>query len=308
LGYDDLPATVRSTLSECDSWTESGLLEFNPKWKPISDAKRLAPATSGIYALGLPCGLSYPNADSRIVYIGSSIHLRRRLAAHCTRPQNEVIKLLLESFPGELLATLWPISNLSNRWLREFEGEALWEFERSFGTTPFCNLDIPVSTASDYCIDCVRVMPCDSLKTPLTLEQLAERLNRVLVISEASPIGDPNEVVVMYRIVRNESGKLMVGQANLYNAVRLLTREEARPLCAVETSAGQANTSKDRRSIRGSDEPGGILPAASALTTRTNSRRTIADDRAHSIRAMNNFVVNRVTQRRSKRSHVEASR
>jgi len=223
---EELPQNVQTTLSSCEWWRETGILELIPTWRPLSEVRKNVPKSPGIYALGLSCGLSYPKAHSRIVYIGSSDELSKRLAQHYSHPQNEAIELLMNSSAEGMLASAWPIKRLSRRWLRGFEGETLWEFERSFGTVPICNLDIPVSAASDYCDGRVLVLPCEGLENPVSLEQLAERLDRIVEVSAESPIGNPNEVVVSFGFVRDESGNVTIGQTDRYNAVRFLTAEE----------------------------------------------------------------------------------
>ena len=149
--------------------------------------------------------------------------------------------MLLGNFVDGLFASSWPIPNLSRRWLRGLEGEALWDFGRSFGTVPICNLDIPVSAVSDFCEGRARVLSCPGLEHPLTLEQLAKRLNRVLAISESSPIGNPSEVVISFGFVRDKSGNLTFGQTDRYKSARLLTSEEAEHSRKAEESWSEDN-------------------------------------------------------------------
>ncbi len=178
-------AQVKEALSKSPAWDESGFLRLSVyNWVPLSTASKAASTDCGLYTLGLPVGLSYDQGNSRIVYLGSAKNIKKRLARHKSKPQNDMVALLQEKFSEGLSATWWPIPGFNRKFLYGIEGEALWTFEETFGTLPICNTEIPeFFEGEEYCKGLVRILPCQ-IDHLITLNVLADRIGRVLVREE----------------------------------------------------------------------------------------------------------------------------
>ncbi len=219
----DIPRSLRNLLRRSPGWNASGVLELKPKWSDLKLAARDAGAMAGIYALGLRCGIQYDHGASRIIYIGSSESLTSRLTQHRSKSNNEVIELVRQHFSANLLGAFWLFPGSSTAALRMLEAESLWSFEHILGTVPVANLDIPETELGGRYTGFLRVSPCDALGAPLSLDQFAARVGRILDRSEKSPIGNPGSVSVSFGLTFD--GRL--GQLNVYRAARLMTPKKS---------------------------------------------------------------------------------
>lgn len=223
MSLEDLTPQTRARIERASAWQSTGHLALVPKWMPLDIARRTAPTLTGLYALGFPRGLRYDKGQTRIVYIGSTKNLRKRLSTHARTPQNDVVRQLQCAFPEELLASWWPIPGLSRKWLLGFEGQSLWAFEHMFGTVPIGNLDIPESPVLEHCADLVLFTPCTCLDDAPTLEEYAKLIGRTLVREKKVPNGDPSEVSLLVRV--SDTGRLIWG-SDKYTAARFYSPEE----------------------------------------------------------------------------------
>ncbi len=220
---EDLTPQTQAKLERASAWQSPGVLTLAPNWVPLHTATKSAPALTGLYALGLPRGLRYDKGHTRIVYIGSAKDLGKRLGTHSRTPQNDVIRRLQGTFPDKPLATWWAIPGLSRKWLLGFEGESLWTFDRTFGTVPIGNLDIPESPVSEGCEGLVVLTPCTDLDDAPTLNEYAKLIGRILVRENKAPIGDPSQVTMSFRL--SDKGELRCGPEE-YTAARFYSPEE----------------------------------------------------------------------------------
>lgn len=150
------------------------------KWLRFENARKGIPTCAGLYAFGLTFGLRYDKGISRIVYIGSAQNLRNRLLTHVRDSHNPLINELLCRFPSQIVVSWFTIPNLPKKWLQAFEGESLLTFEKTFGVFPVYNKADPGSMYEAYCENMTRIRPCENLGSPLTFEELAKRLGRVV--------------------------------------------------------------------------------------------------------------------------------
>ena len=187
---DRILHNLKEALSVSPAWDERGFLRLASEgWVALSEVGDEAPSASGLYALGLSVGLRYDLDSSRIAYLGSTKDIKKRLLQHKNGSHNRMIGLLQEEFPDGLSATWWPIPDINRKFLFAIEGEAVEVFERTFGSIPICNSEIPeFFEGQEYCKGMVQFArdPTESL---ITLEGLANRLGRVLVRAEISPPG-----------------------------------------------------------------------------------------------------------------------
>ena len=211
---------VREALSKSPAWDKAGFLPLSTEnWIPLSAVSEEVPAETGIYALGLPVGICYDHADSQIVYIGSAKSLETRLAQHNRKPRNYLVELLQQEFPEGLLAAWWPIPQFNRKFLYGMEAEALWTFEKTFGTVPICNLDIPeFFEGQDYCEGLVSIPPCQ-IDHLITLEALADKIGLILVREELEPRSGAAVLII------GDVGKLAA--RDRYNAASFLTETQA---------------------------------------------------------------------------------
>ncbi|MCH8150881.1 MAG: hypothetical protein IH830_00725 [Planctomycetes bacterium] len=220
---EELTPQTRAKLEGASAWENPGRLKLTPNWVPLHKAKKSAPALTGLYALGLPRGLRYDKGQTRIVYIGSAKDLCKRLGTHSRTPPNDVIGRLQATFTDKPLATWWAIPALSRKWLLGFEGQSLWAFERTFGTVPIGNLDIPESTVSERCEGLVVFTPCTALDDAPALEEYAKLIGSILVREKKTPIGDPSQITMSLRL--SDRGELICGPEE-YTAARFYSPEE----------------------------------------------------------------------------------
>ncbi len=168
-------------------------MSFIPKWVSLGSIAKDAPLESGVYALGLPAFLHYPNGKSRIVYIGSSGKIRNRLKRHNAQPHNDVIDKLIKLYGSNLFGAFWPFPNLPKDWLRSIESEAIWAFENQFGVVPIGNNDIPESHLGAGYRGIAKIVDDNGSNIEsLGLDVLAKRMNCELEIAERTPIGNPD--------------------------------------------------------------------------------------------------------------------
>lgn len=184
-----LSEALLASMRSCPYWDGSGVIHLVPNWKPLQEAALAAPCESGLYALGIWRGIRYDGGISRIVYIGSSNSLQRRLAQHKLSPHNYEIAELLRVYTEGLWAASWPIPLVERDWLYGVEGEALCVFERAFGTVPVANTGIPDVPFAIDCRGLVRIDSCTDAPDPVPLDQLADRLPSVRVRKRFRPGG-----------------------------------------------------------------------------------------------------------------------
>lgn len=223
MAVEDLTPQARARLEGASAWHSPGRLTLAPNWVPLHSGRKSAPALAGLYALGFPRGLRYDNGQTRIVYIGSTKDISKRLAIHSRTPHNDVIRRLQAAFSDTLLATWWAIPGLSRKWLLGLEGQSLWTFERTFGTVPIGNLHIPESPVSERCEGLVVCTPCTDLYDALTLEEYAKLIGCILVRERKSSIGHPFEGTMSFRL--SETGQLICGAVK-YGAATFYSPED----------------------------------------------------------------------------------
>lgn len=90
---EDIPRKLRSFLTRSHLWDDSGMIRLTPRWGPLKEIAKRAENGTGVYALGYPVSIRYPDGFSHIVYIGSSEVLRDRLSRHSAEPHNSVLVL-----------------------------------------------------------------------------------------------------------------------------------------------------------------------------------------------------------------------
>lgn len=229
MSEQSLPARILSILKGASAWESRGYLNLSPSWLPMKTGRKQAPPQGGLYALGLPSGLEYDKGPSRIVYLGSSQKLAKRLAQHARCPRNEVMGWVQDTVSEDLSAAWWAIPDLPRNWLRALEGEALWAFDQNLGTVPIGNLDIPESPFSDQCKGLVKIARCADLENPLSLDALAEKLNRVCIREKFLPIGDPQELVITFSFVEQRDGETAFRVNRYYNAARFHLPQDGEP-------------------------------------------------------------------------------
>jgi len=170
----DIDAFIKSI---CDSpyWDERAGLELTVDWKPLAESEW--PSMPGLYALGWARGICYDSQhSSRIIYIGISNNLSKRLRDHSRKPHNRHIDYFAETFPDDgLLATAWPFTEGIKPFLDELEYDAGSAFERQFGSLPVANLQQTGDILSGYWLrGLTRIVPED-LPCSMGLYQLAEQ-------------------------------------------------------------------------------------------------------------------------------------
>ena len=192
-----IPSRIRKRLEALPCW-RGDHIQLAGTWQPLKRASKQADSCCGLYALGLENPVMYDGKQTRIVYIGSSTRLGKRLRQHVNSPQNLIVCDMKTLCTDDLLATYWQVPELPERWVRALEGEALWTFNRVFGCVPLCNRDIPESNVSELCTGLIRIMPEPECAECLTLAQLAERMGRIVIRQSQRPIGDPREICVSF--------------------------------------------------------------------------------------------------------------
>ena len=234
---------VKEALSRSPARDKKGVLQIQSgEWLPLRIAVKQSPQEPGIYALGLSQGIRYDNAASRIVYLGSASDLRKRFAQHAEKPHNQIIELLFKNFPDDIRGAWWAIPGFDRDFLYGIEGEAIQTFERRFGVLPIGNLSIPeFFEGQEYCSGLVDIVACD-VACPMTLEELARHLDRVLFRTEVAPAGSFVFSISLtngFPTVPNEK----------FKRVALLTREEAE-----QESQSKKKLEEDRRYETGDDD------------------------------------------------------
>ena len=217
-----IPKKLSQQLGGTSKWNGKELLEFQPIWKSLNGTKaNLIPDVAGIYALGLKVPLGYQRGQSFVFYIGSSTNLRKRIASHRLKPQNEVIEMLADEFGSGFQFTFWKFEGLSRKWLRTIEGETLWAFEEAFLSAPIANLDIPETVFGAGRHGIVDVKFQSDSRQSTSLDELATKFNRVLRFEELHPIGSPGQITMT--LAFSEDGELLT--PGKYRAARFIEPE-----------------------------------------------------------------------------------
>jgi hypothetical protein len=146
-----------------------------------------APPDAGLYMIGFKLGIKYERAVSRIVYIGSTVNLRTRFRTYDKWSHNSDLELLKQRYPDGLLLTWISLPGLSVEWLRAIEDAALQEASRQFGSYPICNRGRIDSPHVQSCAELVRIVPCEGLLCPRSLELLGKQLGSKTLGKLAKP-------------------------------------------------------------------------------------------------------------------------
>ena len=116
---------------------------FDPKWIPLVEIIEKAPAVSGIYMLAFDKPIKYDKGVSRIIYIGSSINLRKRLQQHNKDP-NVYLFQNIQDPKENLYAFFYPFFEVRDqKEVLEIEQDAFSSFINKFGVYPICNWQPP---------------------------------------------------------------------------------------------------------------------------------------------------------------------
>jgi hypothetical protein len=159
-----------------DSAVDGKLVFGGPSdWLPLATAWRTATEDAGVYAIGLKLGVHYSRGLSRIVYIGSTVNLKKRFQQQNRQPHSRYVDRLQKRYPGGLLVSYNALPTLPVDWLRGLEDAALQVMKESFGGYPACNEAAIWSKHVETCRPIVDVLPCDGLPFPLTLETLEKQ-------------------------------------------------------------------------------------------------------------------------------------
>ena len=219
---------VKEALSRSPAWDKEGFLRLNSdNWLPLDIAAKKSPEESGLYALGLSDGLHYDQAVSRIIYLGSAKNLEKRIRTHKNKPHNYVVELFYQNFPDGIRVAWWATPGFNRKFLYGIEGEALLVFEKVFGALPICNLDVPeFFEGQEYCTGLVQIFPCET-KCALETEELAHKLDRVLVRKELEPTGGGVTFEISIGALLNTSVKGAETLKPKRRVVELLAREQA---------------------------------------------------------------------------------
>lgn len=186
---------TEQALQETMLWVssgDSGRLQISDKpseWLNPEQILDEVPSERGIYCIGLRFGVTYDYGTSRIVYIGESSNLRRRLSGHRNDSNSEMINALSEKFPDDLVVMPIPIPTIKPRFRRGIEFDAICEFERKFGLIPLGirGGNDPETLIQHACRDLIAFEDAERIDAPMPIEDLAssvgrhvERVERVL--------------------------------------------------------------------------------------------------------------------------------
>ncbi len=173
----DPPSHIHTQLKRSPAWSEAGILSFEPEWIPLDKRRGLSPDVPGIYAIGFAPGVKYANGNSKVIYVGSSNRIRRRLATHARRSHSEWIQRMVDQNHDKLLVCWWTLPGLPDRWLRGLECTTLEEFDICFGDYPICNQALPDSTAWEKCDGLIEINFASEIDGSMSTVALAESLD-----------------------------------------------------------------------------------------------------------------------------------